>query len=250
VDTLLAQLLDAERSIVWYDRAAPTTESPIGLLRGTQPLLISAPHSARHWREGDWKQEEEYTAALGYLLHQATGAHFIYGRYLLNPDPHDDNDCGPYKKLLDDLFATTPIRLVLDLHGARGDRDFMVAVGTMSGESCAEYEQPLLAAFEEQGFSFESESSLDRLVLNPSRYTGGIRLPTITRYAWRRHHIPAVQLELSAWVRIVERLPNAYNAVNGTAPHFRGDGSRIVRTYNALLNFVQYVLDSKQLKRL
>ena len=54
----------------------------------------------------------------------------------INPDPHDDNDCGPYKRMLDELFATTPIRFVLDLHGARGDRDFMVAVGTMSGESC------------------------------------------------------------------------------------------------------------------
>ncbi len=243
MNALLARLLEVERSIVWYDKPAPATESEIGLLAGNQPLLISAPHSARHWREGAWKQEEEYTAALGYLLHQATGAHFIYGRYLLNPDPHDDHDCGSYKRTLDDLFATTPIRFVLDLHGARGDRDFMVAVGTMDGESCAEYEQPLLTAFEDQGFTFDSESSLDRLLLNPSRYTGGIRLPTITRYAWRRHHIPAAQIELSAWVRIVERLPNAYNAVNGTAPHFRGDGSRIERAYNALLHFIHAVLD-------
>ena len=242
MNNLLARLLEVERSIVWYDKPAPANESAIGLLAGNQPLLISAPHSARHWREGDWKQEEEYTAALGYLLHQATGAHFIYGRYLLNPDPHDDHDCGPYKQKLDELFTTTPIRFVLDLHGARGDRDFMIAVGTMDGESCADYEQPLLTVFQNQGFTFDSDSSLDRLALNPPRYTGGIRLPTITRYAWRHHHIPAAQIEINAWARLVERLPNAYNAVNGTSPNFRGDGSRIERTYTALLNFIRYVL--------
>src|SRR5438270_6104691 len=104
-------------------------------MRGNKPILISAPHSVRHWRDENWKQEEEYTAALGYLLHQETGAHFIYGRNLLNPDPHDDGDIGPYKRALDDLLRVTPISLVLDLHGARGDRDFAVALGTIRGES-------------------------------------------------------------------------------------------------------------------
>src|SRR5258708_39534613 len=83
-------------------------------MRGSKPILISAPHSVRHWRDNNWKQEEEYTAALAYLLHQETGAHFIYGRYMLNPDPHDDADRGPYKRAIDDLVALTSIRLLID----------------------------------------------------------------------------------------------------------------------------------------
>jgi hypothetical protein len=242
MNPLLAALYEAQRKLVVYDQVAPASESAIGLLIGTIPVLISAPHSVRHWRDTNWKQEEEYTAALGYLLHQETGAHFIYGRYILNPDPHADADCGPYKHMLDTLFADTPIRLVLDLHGARGDRDFAIALGTIFGETFVDYESRLSLAFEQQGFSAEAESSLDRLVMNPPRYTGGVLQPTITRYAWRKHGIPAAQVEMSAWVRIVRRLPEASNARSGSAPNFRGDGSRIVRAYTALRSFIDQVL--------
>lgn len=238
MNPLLLALRNAERRIVSYDQSASPGESAVVLLAGTQPVLISAPHSARHWRDGDWKQEEEYTAALGYLLHQNTGAHFIYARWQLNPDPHDDGDCGSYKQMLDKLFRSTPIRLVIDLHGARGDRDFAVALGTIHGESFSEHEARLIAILEQNGFSADPDSSLDRLVVNPPRYTGGVRLPTITRYAWRQHNTPAVQVEISAWARIVERLENASNARNGTAPHFRGDSARILRVYNALRDFI------------
>jgi hypothetical protein len=234
----LAALCDAERRIVAYDQAAPPGESAVAVLRGTLPLILSAPHSTRHWRDGDWKQEEEYTAALGCLLHQATGAHFIYGRYLLNPDPHADDDHGSFKHALDDLFRATPIKLVIDLHGARGDRDFAVAFGTIHGETFADHQARLLSSFTQYGFSVDPDSSLDRLVINPPRYTGGVRQPTITRYVWRQHHTPAVQIELSAWVRVVQRLPSASNARNGTAPHFRGDGARILRVFEALREFI------------
>ncbi len=238
IHPVLAALRDTEQTCVSYGQAAPPGESAVAVLPGTQPILISAPHSSRHWRGGDWKQEEEYTAALGCLLRRETGAHLIYGRYLLNPDPHDDDDNSLYKRLIDDLFQAGPISLVLDLHGARGDRDFAVALGTIRGESFTAYEANLLNTFQAHGFGFEPESSLDRLVSNHPRYTGGVRLPTITRYVWRRHHTPAVQIELSAWVRIVQRLPSASNAQNGSAPYFRGDGQRILRVYEALREFI------------
>jgi hypothetical protein len=241
---LLTALYEAEQRIVHYDRAAPPGESAIVALPGSVPVLISAPHSVRHWRGSDWKQEEEYTAGLGYLLHQETGAHFIYGRYMLNPDPHDDGDDGPYKRALDDLISAARIRLGLDLHGARGDRDFAVALGTMHGETFARREAELAAAFEQHGFHAEAETSLDRLVLNPPRYTGGLRQPTITRYIWHKHGIPTVQVELSAWVRIVVRLESASNARNGTAPHFRGDGARIAGVYAALREYILQTLDA------
>lgn len=241
MDAWLRELPDLERRIVFYDQNPPPGESAIAVMRGTQPILISAPHSTRHWRNGEWKQEEEYTAALGCWLHQQTGAHLIYGRYLLNPDPHDDADVGSYKRAIDDLLCTMPIRCVLDLHGARGDRDFAVALGTIKGETFDTYEQSLLTTFERFGFTTDPDSSLDRLALNPARYTGGILQPTITRYLWRKHHIPAVQIELSAWVRIVRRLENASNAKSGAAPYFRGDGSRIQRVYEALRTFIEQV---------
>jgi hypothetical protein len=242
MQSLLSALRKAEQALVTYDQPAPPSGSPVAMVQGTQPILISAPHSVRHWRAPDWKQEEEYTAALAYLLAQETGAHCIYARYLLDPDPHDDADRGVYKQALDRLIAVTPIRCVLDLHGARGDRDFAVALGTIGGETFTDYESTLRGTFEQHGFVADPPSSLDRLAMNPPRYTGGLRQPTITRYMWRQHHIPAVQIELSAWVRVVERLPNASNAKNGSAPNFRGDGQRINRVFAALREFIAQCL--------
>jgi hypothetical protein len=238
----LAAFREAEQQIVFYDQPAPPGESAVGLLRGTQPILISAPHSAQHWRHGQWKQEEEYTAALGYLLHQVTGAHFIYGRHSLDPDPHDDDDKGPYKRQLDQFLASTPIKLVLDLHGARGDRDFGVAIGTIRGETFTPFESNLIATFERHGFIVDPACSLDRLVTNHPRYTGGVLQPTVTRYIWRTHHIPTAQIELISWLRIVERLSTASNARNGLAPYFRGDGQRILRVFQAIREFITKVI--------
>ncbi len=238
MDPLLTALCAAEQQIVDYEHEPPPDKSAIIVYQGTQPILISAPHSTRHWRGIDWKQEEEYTAALGYCLYQATGATFIYGGYALKSDPHDDDDTGPYKRTLDDVIRQSPPRLVLDLHGARGDRDFAVALGTIHGETFAGFDSRLLNTFERFGFIADPPSSLDRLVMNPPRYTGGVRQPTITRYVWRQHHIPAVQIELSAWVRVVQRLESASNARNGSAPDFRGDGARIIRVFQALYAFI------------
>ncbi|MBX3064974.1 MAG: hypothetical protein U0528_14220 [Anaerolineae bacterium] len=228
-----------ERELVHYDEDAPAGESPIGVLHGTKPVLISAPHSARHWREGEWKQEDEYTAAIGYLLHKQTGAHLIYARYQLNPDPHDDGAENAYKRALDEIVTSIPIGCVIDLHGARGDRDFAVAIGTMGGQTLANYEKTLIHNFRMSLLYEEADTpSLDRVAINPPRYTGGFKLPTITRHVWERHQIPAVQIELSAWVRITRRLENATNARNGTSPNFRGDLGRIGFVCTALHNFI------------
>ncbi len=37
---------------------------------------------------------------------------------------------------------------------------------------------------------------------------------------------------------VIERLPSASNAQNGSAPYFRGDGQRILRVYEALREFI------------
>jgi hypothetical protein len=200
-------------------------------------VLISAPHSTRHWRSTFWKQEEEYTAALVHVLHTYTGAFGLFARTMIDPDPHDDADRGVYKQVLLALCRAYRVRYVLDLHGARGDRDFAVAIGTIHGQTFGDYEEALIGTFHEYGFTPDAPNSLDRLALNPTRYAGGVRQPTVTRYLWQ-NGIPTVQLELSAWVRVVERLPNASNAKNGTAPHFRGDPERIERLFNALQTFI------------
>ncbi|MBN2469398.1 MAG: hypothetical protein JXN59_01645 [Anaerolineae bacterium] len=244
-DDWLAALVALERAIVAYDDdPAPGPEEINGLaiLTGRLPVLVSAPHAARHWRGTAWKREDEYTAALAHWLHMTTGAHALYPTHRITPDPHDDADEGHYKQALGRIVGAHGIRLVLDLHGARGDRDFGLALGTIYNETCPAYEAAIVEAFGAVGFRPGAAAfSLDRLALNPSRYAGGTRTPTVTRYAWRVLGVPAVQLEINAWARIVQRLPEAYEARQGIAPDFRGDPARIRRVMDGLLRVVGLV---------
>ncbi len=241
MDAALQALVALEQEQVHYDMPAPPGSSGLAVLPGRRAVLISAPHAVRHWRRGSWKREDEYTAAIACWLHRQLGACALYPTHRIDPDPHADGDRGAYKQAIRDLIGTRAIRLVVDLHGARGDRDFAVALGTIRGESCPLYEVTVTAAFEAAGFlqGLDAASSLDRLALNPPHYTGGVSDPTITRFAWRELGVPAVQVELNAWVRIVQRLPSASEAQRGIAPLFWGDPERIRRVLAALTQIVE-----------
>ena len=149
---------------------------------------------------------------------------------------------GHYKRLAAEIVARHEVRLVLDLHGARGIRDFAVAVGTIYGQTCTPYEALIVAALGEIGLRAEAcAPSLDRLALNPRRYAGGSHRATVTRYLWQTTGVAAMQLEVNAWARIVERLPASYAALSGEAPEFRGDPARIQRTLDGLTRIIELV---------
>lgn len=233
-------LIEFERTHIYYN--VPPADPPRGIVirTGCLPIVFSAPHSCQHKRGGTWKQEDEYTAAIAEWLHQTTGAHAVYLTHQIDPDPHDDGAGNIYKQTLAALAAKTPVALVVDLHGIRGSRAFGVGLGTMNGVTCPQYEPHIIQAFERAGFQ-ENAAYLDRLVVNHPHYTGGLRLPTVTRFVHEVLKLPAVQIELNAWLRVLERLPHSTNALNNSAPHFYADRRRFQRVMSALAELTQLV---------
>lgn len=241
-DAALARLVALESAVVRYDDPPPSGADGLAVLPGSRPVLLSAPHAVRHWRGEAWKREDEYTAAIVHWLHEQTGAHALYPTHRITPDPHDDGDLGRYKQRLRDVVRGAGIRLVIDVHGARGDRDFGLALGTIYGQTCPPYESGIIAAAEGAGFAVNGRiPSLDRLAVNPARYAGGSHRATVTRFTWQQIGVPAAQLEINAWGRVVERLPSSTAAKRGSAPHFRGDPARIKQTLAALLAIINLV---------
>jgi hypothetical protein len=240
VKETLAALVAFERDRVRYHADPPQGKPAFVTLPGRRAVVLSAPHGATHWREGEWKQEEEYTSALVHWLAVQTGAHAIYATHALRPDPHADEDTGAYKAALADLLAAHDVRLVLDLHGVRGERDFALALGTLNGASCPTYEPQIVGHLRARGFRLSEEvPSLDRLVLNHPRYAGGMHHHTVTRFVWRACGVQAAQLEINAWLRVVQRMESATSY--HVAPHFRADPARIIRLLNALASLVEAV---------
>ena len=88
-----------EEEHVRYREDAGTGHVPFRYLPGRRAVLLSAPHGARHWREGGWKGEDEYTAALAYVLAEETGAHALYTVRRIRPDPNFVDESA-YKQTL------------------------------------------------------------------------------------------------------------------------------------------------------
>jgi hypothetical protein len=201
--------------------------------KGRIPFLLSAPHGAVHTRNGEPKFEDEYTAAFARLVAEETGAHVLYAHRKSSTDPNADPG-APYKGSLKQIVETARIALVLDIHGAAARRPFGLAIGSMRGHSCAGYRNLILESLRQSGFS-EDGVGLDRLDVDRTfAAVGSEAHETITRYAWQRLGVQAVQLELNAHLRIVERKPDA-----SSTDLFRGYPDRILKTVDAFLHLMQ-----------
>jgi hypothetical protein len=104
-----------------------------GYIKGDIPILISAPHGAKHYRlsERRWKAEDAYTSSFAVKLGELTGAHVIYARNKADEDPNSDIHCR-YKDFLGRIVKESGIKFIVDIHGANRDRKFKVDVGTIN----------------------------------------------------------------------------------------------------------------------
>lgn len=168
-----------------------------GYIKGSIPVLISAPHGAKHFRtrEKRWKIEDAYTSALAVELGRLTGAHVLFVRNKAGEDPNNDVHTR-YKDFLKEIVAENDIKFVMDLHGAAGNKPFKIDVGTMDNKieksSCPTYGpiiREALRDFQVGGFN----------------KTFFARSPaTITHFARRELGVEAAQFEINARYRVVE----------------------------------------------
>lgn len=236
-DDWVWKLRQFEETQVSYRDDPPAGQPAFRYLPGTRPVLISAPHGALHWRAGEWKGEDEYTAALAYVLAEQSGAHALYTVRRIRPDPNFDDNTD-YKRVLAGLLHEHNIELVLDLHGARRGRDFGLEVGTMSGVTCPDYEAMIIQHLEWQGFVRNHRRSLDRLWVN-RLFKGGARQRTVTRFVWEHWGVNAAQIEINAHLRVVRRKPDAL--LYASEPDFAADPVRLRRTMQALIKIIRAV---------
>jgi len=209
---------------------------------GRLPVLLSAPHGAAHRRNGRYKAEDEYTAALVRLVAHLSGAQALYADALSESDPNWDVD-APYKDTLRRVVAGHGVRFVIDLHGMGDRHKFGIAVGTMGGASCsAPHEGLIVASLIEHGFAPTTAPAArdfpalrwDRFVVNHGRFTGGLTSHTVTRFAAETLGIHAAQIELCATLRVARRL-----STDKWPDDFRGDPAGIARAVGALARLVE-----------
>ncbi|AFL99181.1 MULTISPECIES: hypothetical protein [Desulfitobacterium] len=183
-------------------RVDPKQEEPFWYTTGDIPILISAPHAVRHFRQKKIKMSDEYTGSIAYLLNKLTGCHAIAVTKLYGGDPNVDNPCI-YKEKLAYLCKQSKIKLLLDIHGAARDREFDVDFGTnnkknLLGKVCTD--ETLARSFQNCGFS---KISFD--------YFAASGPNTIANFAARELGIPAVQIEINKHYRVPAQNPQGFH---------------------------------------
>lgn len=134
----LCRLIEIERKYVRPRTPPSGREDPFMVVEQDSPVLLSAPHGGRTFRnrvDEQWHPHDRYTASMALLLAEVCGTSAI--ATVRETRDHDPN-CSPaqqsaYKQRLRRLLVDRNVKYVLDLHGlsnrASGMQGYLVDLG-------------------------------------------------------------------------------------------------------------------------
>lgn len=216
MDALLKSIIEIEFEQISY-RAE--SERYFRFVKGSIPILLSAPHGARHKRNGAWKGEDEYTASLAVKLAEMTKAHVIYVKNQTREDPNATSTSA-YKQKIKEIINEFNIEFLVDIHGANSNRNFKICAGIINEDlatcSCPTFRPVIQAAlgdFQNPLFNLEGLHAA-----NPKR---------VTYFARHECGIESAQFEINADYRIIQRKPDSTYALNGMDLDFKADEQKV-----------------------
>jgi hypothetical protein len=233
MDPTLQKLKDLEFNCIDYNTES---EDYFEVINGRIPVLISAPHGAKHYRNGSFKEEDEYTSSLAIKIGEVTGAYVIFTKNKTREDPNNAISTK-YKDTMKKLIDEKEIRFVADLHGADKGKDYKVNVGIMDDKDMKRCSCPRFKPIIEECFM-----GFQHRLFNLDIYTAS--LPgTVTYFARKICGIEAAQFEINAKCRIIERKPDSSKAVNGVDADFKADEKDVLEIVKRLEKMVKRVAE-------
>lgn len=186
--------------------------SPIELLDGTHPAILTAPHAEPHFREDYWKGRDTGSGELARLIAERTGARALI---LGAPAERDPNwyPGGLFKECLGEI-ARERTSFLVDLHVMRDDWGYDALIGTGARRS----------ALGAHALDALRSNGLERVELRErGRFSGAgtSESETIIRWAIDELSIEAIQLEIRFGLigrSRDERLVRALESIVGWRP--------------------------------
>lgn len=160
---------------------------------GKAPIILTAAHTMLQLKEnGEYKYPELYTKAIAMYVAEKTDCHFLIKNKDTGVDSNSvENDV--FKNMLLENIKDNNIKLVIDLHGAKNDRNFDVELGTLNNLS-SDY-----STIKELIDSFNENKILNIEINNP--FKGG----AITQKVFSETSCDVIQIEINANFRNIEK---------------------------------------------
>ena len=156
---------------------------------GKIPILFTSVHSMTQFKDdGTIKVKESYTKAIALYLNKYYDVNCFIKVNDTGLDSNRDNH-DEFKEELLKIVKNKSIKLVIDLHGAKRDREFDVEFGTLNNLT-ADFStiKELEEAFTENNISTITHNTL---------FKGG----AITKYLYNLKDVDAIQLEINKTYR-------------------------------------------------
>ena len=153
------------------------------------PIIISAPHSAKQFRNGKIQSKEIYTDSLAIKLSEKENISCIYKTAFLNDDVNSDKE-SEYKTDLKQYIEKNNIKFLIDLHTMSDKRLPDICISINSGKNILnQYSilQEIISAFNSNGItSVTVDEPIKAKDVN-----------CISNYISRTCNIPCFQIEIN-----------------------------------------------------
>jgi len=239
----LDTLIEIE-SHVHYGEPPPPCRDPFVIVKRDSPVLLSAPHGARTFRNEEnerWHEEDEYTAGMALLLGQLCNTSVIATVWRTDdcdPNTHYE-ECCAYKGAMRKLVREKNIRYVIDLHGAASHHPWLVDLGTRYDKDDKDDKRPSLDCSHRKRLKKCIVDRLGEGALSKGNVNGAKDKGRVTAFAQEGLDLQAVQIEMNSRVRIPFRRTDASRfAIDGP---FSAEPSKVVGMMQALVEFISYL---------
>lgn len=163
---------------------------------GTIPVILVSAHGiGQKKRRGKLKLAEPYTRGIAKYVSKKADCFYLIKNQDTGVDPNKANH-DEFKTFLTEIITKNHIKLMLDLHGAKKERDFDVEIGTLNGTSAD-------SKIVENLINSLKASGIKNIAMNEP-FKGG----NITKTVHENTGISCIQLEINYNYRNIRKIRN------------------------------------------
>lgn len=169
---------------------------------GNIPVILTAVHTMNQIKEdGTIKYKEPFTKSIAeYIANKINTSYFI--KLEDTGIDSNSNNIDDFKEILLNIIKNNNIKLLIDLHGAKREREFDIEFGTLNNLSAD------FSTIKELEDSF-IENGINNIEHNNPFKGGGI-----TQYIYSKTNIDIVQIEINQKYRDITKIDNIEKICN------------------------------------
>jgi len=254
------RLIDLESGIN-YDTPPLNGRESFVVIENHAPVLISAPHGARTFRnnkEQVWHEEDEYTAGMALLLGELCSVPLVSS--IFRNDAYDpnytSNENVSYKQALGRLIQKFEVRFVIDLHGAalyseKLDPKQTIDLGLRQIRKDSEPSMEMAHVEKLESLLLDTGTQCDAscFVVGRNKFPGAGKGTVITYAVGHKNtatgkNVQAIQIEMKPQVRIANRFPTA--TLYKSCGPYQAQAENVVHMLQSLVNFIEYLKEIEE----